>query len=246
MSATVAFEEDSRRALVRLCRPEAANAITTAMVQELHRICERLEASPKILVVTGEGPVFSAGADLREMRERRVGYALAGAHSGIFERLRRLPMPTIAAVNGPAMGGGAELAYACDFRIAVPSARFGQPEAGVGLLAAAGATWRLRELVGEGLANEVLLAGRVLSAEEALAARLVSEVVPEDRLLQAAEALADRVGRGAPVAVRLAKLALRLPREAHPSFDDVCQAVLFCTEDSAERITAFLDRHRAR
>jgi enoyl-CoA hydratase len=246
MSGTVGFEEDGRRALVRLSRPEAANAISSQMVRELHEVCERLESSPKILVLTGEGTVFSAGADLREMRERRVGYALAGLHSRVFGRLRRLPMPTIAAVNGPAMGGGAELAYACDFRLAVPSARFGQPEAGVGLLAAAGATWRLRELVGEGLANEVLLAGRVLSAEEALSARLVSEVVPGEQLLQAAEALVDRILRGAPVALRLAKLALQLPPEAHPAFDDVAQAVLFGTEDSAERISAFLDHHRAR
>lgn len=244
MSALV-LEEDGRRVLATLDRPSTRNAIDRSTVEELHSLCASLEQSPRVLVITGSGGMFASGADLRELRERRRDDALAGINSSIFDRIRRLPLPTIAAIGGPALGGGAELAYACDFRIATPAARLGNPETSLGILAAAGACWRLRELVGEPLANEMLMAGRVLSAEEALGARLVGSVVEEDRLLPAAEELVDRIGRGAPLALRLTKLALRMPREAHPAFDDVAQAVLFETEEKVERITAFLER-RAR
>jgi enoyl-CoA hydratase len=243
--SALVLEEDERRVLARLDRPATRNAIDRSTVEELHALCASLEAAPRVLVVTGSGGMFASGADLRELRERRRDDALAGINSSIFDRIRRLPMPTIAAVGGPALGGGAELAYACDFRIATPAARFGNPETSLGILAAAGGCWRLRELVGEPLANEMLLAGRVLSAEEALAARLVGSVVEEDRLLPAAEELVDRIGRGAPLALRLTKLALRMPRDAHPAFDDVAQAVLFETEEKVDRIAAFLEK-RAR
>ncbi|WP_308805490.1 enoyl-CoA hydratase/isomerase family protein [Acrocarpospora pleiomorpha] len=235
-------EEGPGRMLVRLNRPQVRNAIDAAMVADLHEVCAELERRPRVLVVTGTDGVFAAGADIRELRERRREDALAGINSGLFDRIARLPMPTIAAIDGPALGGGAELAYACDFRIATPRARFGNPETGLGIMAAAGACWRLRELVGEPLAKEILLAGRVLAAEEALDVRLVNQLVPEDELPAAADRLADRIGRNAPLALRLTKLALAAPPGAHPRFDDVAQAVLFETEDKHERMTAFLER----
>ena len=179
---------------------------------------------------------------LRELRERTREDALEGINSSLFDRLRRLPMPTIAAVNGPALGGGAELAYACDFRLATPVARFANPEVSLGILAAAGACWRLRELVGEPLANEMLLAGRQLDAAEAFAAGLVNELVEPEALTGRVEALIDDILRGAPLALRLTKLALRTPESAHPAFDNVAEAVLFETADKRERITAFLER----
>lgn len=238
----VAVEDDGRRVLVRLQRPETRNAIDAATVRALHELCASLELQPRILVITGSAGMFASGADLRELRDRRRDDALAGINSSLFDRVRRLPMPTIAAVDGPALGGGAELAYACDFRIATPAARFGNPEASLGILAAAGACWRLRELVGEPLANEILLAGRILEPEAALAARLVNEVVGHDELMDAVEGLVDEIARGVPLAVRLTKLALRMPPDAHPGFDDVAQAVLFETAEKTERITAFLER----
>ena len=150
----------------------------------------------------------------------------------------------IALIDGYALGGGAELAYACDFRIGTPTTKIGNPEPGLGILAAAGAAWRLRELVGEPLANEVLLAGRVLEADEALGVRLLNEVVGADDLEAAGHRLADRITKQAPLATRLTKSALLAPREAHPVFDNVAQAVLFETQDKHDRMTAFLDRRK--
>lgn len=244
--STLRVEERDDRALVTLARPERRNAIDQQMVDELHRVCALLEERPRVAVLAGEGGTFAAGADIAQLRERRRDDALRGINSGLFDRIRRLPMPTIALVDGHALGGGAELAYACDFRIGTPRTRIGNPETGLGILAAAGATWRLAELVGEPLAKEVLLAGRVLDAEEALGVRLLNEVVEPDELAAAGERWADRITAQAPLAVRLTKAVLHAPREAHPLLDDITQAVLFETADKHDRMTAFLERRRNR
>ena len=242
MSRTLRVDEQDDRVVVVLDRPEVRNAIDAAMVGELHEVCAGLEVRPKVLVLHGAGGVFAAGADIRQLRDRRRDDALAGINSGVFERVAQLPLPTVAAVDGHALGGGAELAYACDFRIATPRARFGNPEPQLGILAAAGACWRLRELVGLPLAKEVLLAGRVLDGEQAHRAGLVSELVEPDALLPAAHALVDRVLRSDALALRLTKLALAAPAGAHPRFDDVAQAVLFESEAKTQRMTEFLER----
>jgi enoyl-CoA hydratase len=241
-ATTLRVEESEDRVVAVLDRPDVRNAIDAAMVAELHELCAGLEASPRVLVLTGSGGVFAAGADIRQLRERRREDALAGINSGVFERVARLPLPTIAAVDGHALGGGAELAYACDFRLGTRRARFGNPEPQLGILAAAGASWRLRDLVGEPLAKQVLLAGRVLDGEQAHAAGLLSELVEPDELLPAAHALADRILRSDPLALRLTKLALHAPAGAHPRFDDVAQAVLFESEEKSLRMTAFLEK----
>lgn len=232
------------RIVAILDRPEARNAIDLEMVGELHHLCNQLESEPRVLVLTGSAGVFAAGADISQLRDRRRGDALAGINSGLFERIARLPLPTIAAVDGVALGGGAELAYACDFRIASRAAKFGNPEPQLGIMAAAGATWRLRTLVGDTVAKAMLLAGRVLDADEALAAGLVSEVVASEALLDAAHGLADRILRADTLALRLTKLAFAAPVEAHPVFDNVAQAVLFESEEKLRRMTAFLDGRR--
>lgn len=243
-TTTLRVEEHDDRLVVTLDRPEVRNAIDAAMVGELHAVCAALEARPQVLLLHGAGGVFAAGADIRQLRERRRDDALAGINSGVFERVARLPMPTVAAVDGHALGGGAELAYACDFRIATPRARFGNPEPQLGILAAAGASWRLRELVGEPLAKDVLLAGRMLDGEQAHRAGLATELVEPDELLGAAHALVDRILRADPLALRLTKLALHAPPGAHPHFDDVAQAVLFESEEKQRRMTAFLETRR--
>lgn len=243
-TTTLRVEERDDRLVVTLDRPEVRNAIDAAMVGELHAVCAALEARPQVLLLHGAGGVFAAGADIRQLRERRRDDALAGINSGVFERVARLPMPTVAAVDGHALGGGAELAYACDFRIATPRARFGNPEPQLGILAAAGASWRLRALVGEPLAKDVLLAGRVLDGEQASRAGLATELVEPEELLPAAHALIDRILRSDPLALRLTKLALHAPPGSHPSFDDVAQAVLFESEEKQRRMTAFLETRR--
>lgn len=244
MPEPVLLEQSGDRVVLRLNRPQARNAIDQEMVDALHSVCAGLEADPRIALIIGEGGTFAAGADIAALRDRRRAEALRGINSAVFDRIRRLPMPTVALIDGYALGGGAELAYACDFRIGTPTVKIGNPETGLGILAAAGATWRLAELVGEPLAKEILLAGRVLGADEALAVRLVTEVVEADDLLPAGHRLADRIARNAPLAVQMTKRVFHAPREAHPLIDDIAQAVLFETQDKHERMTAFLERRK--
>ncbi|WP_262403100.1 enoyl-CoA hydratase/isomerase family protein [Actinomadura sp. CNU-125] len=215
------------------------------MVAALHDACADVEQDPRVVLLIGEGPAFAAGADIAQLRDRRRDDALRGINSGIFDRIHRLPMPTVALVDGYALGGGAELAYACDFRIGTPRTRIGNPETGLGILAAAGAAWRLAELVGEPLAKEILLAGRVLTADEARAVRLLNDVVEPEELPAAGHRLADRITAQAPLATRLTKAVFHAPRDAHPFIDDLAQAVLFETADKHTRMTAFLDRRKA-
>jgi enoyl-CoA hydratase len=236
---TLGVEELADRVVVTLRRPEARNAITAAMVRELHEVCAGLEERPRLLLLTGDGGTFAAGADVGELRERGREQALAGINSRLFDRIARLPMPTVAAVDGYALGGGAELAYACDIRLASPAAVFGNPEPGLGILAAAGACWRLRELVGASVAKQVLLAGRRLDADDAYRLGLVAEVVPAGDLLKRAHALLDRMARSGALALRLTKLVADAPG-GHPVTDDLAQAILFESEEKQIRMDSFL------
>ncbi len=236
------IERGENRMIIRLNRPEVRNAIDLTMVEALHEVCAELEAHPQVAILTGTGGTFAAGADIGQLRERRRDDALAGINSKIFSRILDLPMPVIALIDGYALGGGAELAFAADFRIGTPSTKIGNPEPGLGILAAAGAAWRLRELVGEPRAKEILLAGRTLNADEARAIGLLNDVVDPDELEVAGEALAERIASFAPLAVRLTKSAFHAPREAHPLIDNIAQAVLFETDEKFARMDAFLAR----
>lgn len=239
---TLLVEERADRVVVLLNRPQVRNAIDQQMVDELHTVCEALEQSPKVLIIAGVEGVFASGADIAQLRERRRDDALQGINSTIFVRIAKLPMPVIAALDGYCLGGGAELAYAADFRIGTPGIRMGNPETGLGILAAAGASWRLKELVGEPVAKEILLAGRILNAEDALAVNLVTELVEPEALMDAAHALADRIGRQDPLAVRITKSVFHAPAEAHPLIDQLAQGILFESQAKFDRMQAFLDK----
>ncbi len=249
---TLLVEEREDRLLVRLHRPAVKNAIDQEMVAELHGVCAHLESAPKILILTGtpadpgtgSKAVFASGADIAQLRERRRDDALAGINSGIFDRIAKLPMPVIAALDGFALGGGAELAYAADFRIGTPALRMGNPETSLGILAAAGATWRLKELVGEPVAKHILLAGKIFTGEDCLAVGLITELVDPERLLDAAHALADRIAAQDPLAVRITKAVFHTPREAHPAIDTLAQGILFESPAKFDRMQAFLDRKK--
>ena len=242
---SVRIEERPDRLVVTLDRPERRNAIDAEMVERLHEVCHRLERDPKLLLLTGgaEG-IFASGADIAQLKERGKLDALAAINQGLFDRIRRLPLPTLAAVDGPALGGGAELAYACDMRICTDRAFFGQPEVRLGIIAGAGATYRLPQLIGEGLAKELLFTGRRMYAEEALAVRLVSRVVPPERLLDTAHEILDEVAKASPLALRLTKLAVDAPEGAHPRVELAAQAVLFEDEEKHRRMAEFLERRR--
>ncbi|GAA3216241.1 enoyl-CoA hydratase/isomerase family protein [Microbacterium terregens] len=268
MVNTLRMREGSDRLVVELHRPDVRNAIDDEMVAELHEVCSGLERDPRVLILTGASPgetstaetsagetspggtntaekgIFASGADIRSLLGRGRDQALQGINSGLFTRIARLPMPVIAAVDGYALGGGAELAYAADIRIASTRAVFGNPESAIGIMAAAGATWRLLELVGEPLAKEILFTGRRLTAEEALRVNLVASIHDPQDLLAAADALADRIGEQDPLAVRLTKRVLAAPRSAHPLVDDLAQAILFESDAKTERMTRFLNRSK--
>jgi enoyl-CoA hydratase len=229
------------RVVVVLDRPETRNAISRAMAAELHAVCADLEADPRILIIAGSPEVFASGADIAELRDRTAADALEGINSRAFDRIAKLPMPVIAAIDGWCLGGGAELAYAADIRIAGEGLKIGNPETGLGIIAAAGATWRLPAIVGPALAAELLLTGRTLDAAEALAAGLVSRVVPSAELLGAAHEIADRIARNDPLATRLTKAVLAAPRSAHPAIDEQTQALLFDSPEKHRRMTAFLE-----
>ena len=238
---TLIVEESTDRVVVTLSREKQRNAIDSDMIGELHEVCALVEQDPKIVILTGAGEHFAGGADINQLRARTRDDALRGINRNLFDRIAALPLPTIAAVRGYALGGGAELSYACDIRIASPTAVFGNPEPGLGIMAAAGASYRLPTLVGVSVAKQVLLGGRTLDAEVALRCGLVLEVVDEP--LAAAHSLADRIAKQAPLALKLTKKILDAPG-SHPWADDIAQAVLFETEDKQRRMTAFLEKKK--
>jgi len=232
------------RVIATLDRPATRNAIDQELVDALHALCAELEQVPRVLLLTGADGVFASGADIAQLRDRTGDDARRGINTTVFRRIQDLPMPVIAAIQGYALGGGAELAYAADVRIAAPDLRIGNPETGLGIIAAAGATWLLPELVGAARAADMLLTGRILDAEEALAWGLITAVHPADRLLDAAHAIADRIARADPLATRHTKTALRAPAAAHPDLELELQAELFERPEKHARMTAFLERTR--
>jgi enoyl-CoA hydratase len=232
--------------VLALHRPEARNAINLEVVNEMHAALEALgrDESTRVLILTGSGgTAFAAGADIRELRDRRSADALRGINSSLFLAVERFPLPTIAAVNGYALGGGCELALACDLRIAGESARFGQPEVGLGIIPAAGATYRLPRLVGAGRARELILTGRIIDSDEALRIGLINRRVPDDRVLEEARSTALLMARKGPLALRAAKLALEAsaygPDAGHVA-ERLAQAILFESADKREGMTAFI------
>lgn len=236
------IERHPDRVVARLNRPDKRNAIDREMIDALHALCEELETEPRTLIITGTDGVFAAGADITQLRARRADDARRGINATAFIRVRELPMPVIAAIDGYALGGGAELAYAADIRVASPTLKIGNPETGLGIMAAAGGTWRLGEIVGDGLASEMLLTGRLLTADEALRAGLVSAIHPASDLLPAAHAVADRIAANDPLATEHTKRAMRAPRDAHPAIDAELQAELFESPEKMRRMTAFLEK----
>ncbi|WP_124711311.1 enoyl-CoA hydratase/isomerase family protein [Gordonia insulae] len=238
---TIELHETDDRYVLTLDRPAQRNAINAQMIDELHRACEVIERAPKPVVITGRGDHFAGGADIGELRDRGRAEALDGINRTLFDRIARLPLPTVAAVSGYALGGGAELSYACDIRIATPTAVFGNPEPDLGILAAAGAGYRLPALVGESVAKQVLMAGRNLDADTALRTGLVMDVV--DDHLAAAHKVVDRITRQSSLALRFTKTIIDAPG-SQPWAADIAQAVLFETDDKHRRMTAFLERKR--
>ena len=244
--------EDSIATLT-ISRPEVQNALNLATVRECHAALQTLaaDASVGVLILTGAGDkAFVAGADINDIRARDLADGLAAINSSLFSVVERFPRPTIAAVNGFALGGGCELALACDIRIAADTAKFGQPELGLGIIPGAGATQRLPRTVGLGWAKHLVLTGEIIDATRALEIGLVTSVVPAAELGARAHELAQRILRQGPLAARLAKLALnassRVDLDSGLLIETLAQAICYDSEDKQEGTTAFLEKRSPR
>ena len=241
---------DGRVATLTVSRPEVRNALDTATVEEFHRALEEVRgARCTVLIVTGAGDkAFVSGADINAIRTRRRDDALFSVNSRLMSAVESHEAVSIAAVNGYALGGGCELALACDLRIAAQGAVFGLPEPTLGIIPGAGGTQRLPRIVGLGRAKEMILTGARWDARQALDYGLVSQVVPRSELMGAARALAERVLALGPLAVRLAKAALNaslhMPLSAGLAFESTAQAITFESRDKEEGTAAFLQKRK--
>jgi len=236
--------------LIRLNRPEAMNALNGAVMEQVAQALEAYDADAAIgaMVITGDDRAFAAGADIKEMAEATAVEMLLSDRIGRWDRLRRIHKPIIAAVSGWCLGGGNELAMACDMIVASETAKFGQPEINLGVIPGAGGTQRLTRAVGKAVAMEVVLNNRTLTAQEALMLGLVNRVVPVEAYLEEALRLANEIAARAPLAVRLGKEAVN---HAFESFlaDGVADErrafyFLFSSKDQKEGMQAFVAKRK--
>jgi enoyl-CoA hydratase len=241
---------EDRVAVLTVNRPDVRNALDTETVQEFHRALDEIQkARSTVLIVTGAGDkAFVSGADINAIRKRTRDDALASINSRLMSAIESHDAVSIAAVNGYALGGGCELALACDLRIAASNAVFGLPEPTLGIIPGAGGTQRLPRIVGLGRAKEMILTGARWDAARALEAGLVGRVVPLGELMPAARTLAAQILALGPLAVKLAKAALnassQMPLSAGLVFESTAQAITFASEDKTEGTTAFLEKRK--
>jgi enoyl-CoA hydratase len=249
---TITSEIDDHICLVRLNRPEALNALNAELMSEL---CDALAAADKdervrCIILTGSEKAFAAGADIKEMADR--GFVEAFSDDFFADEARRITAvrkPMIAAVAGFALGGGCELAMMCDFIIAADTAKFGQPEINLGVIAGLGGTQRLTRFVGKSKAMEMNLTGRFMDADEAERSGLVSRVVPAKKLMDEARAAAEKISEKSRVSVLAAKEAVNRSYETTLAegllFERRVFHSLFATEDQKEGMTAFAEKREA-
>lgn len=236
--------------LLTINKPQSLNALDSEVLRELGSVVAETAAdeSIRVLIITGEGRAFVAGADISEMVSKDPMQGLAFGKSGaeVFRAIEQLPIPVIAAVNGFALGGGCELAMACDLRIASSKAKFGQPEVGLGIIPGFSGTQRLPRLVGPAKAKELVYTGEVIRADEALRIGLVNKVVEPEALMDEALALAEKIAAQAPVAVQLAKKAIDTGLQADIdtgiAIENDLFALCFSTRGQKVRMEAFLNK----
>ncbi|MDI9646378.1 MAG: enoyl-CoA hydratase-related protein [Archaeoglobales archaeon] len=247
----VKLEFDGEIAIITLNRPEKLNALDTETRKELMEVFNQAEQRARVAIITGSGKAFAAGADINELIQRTPSIALEAGKLGteLFNRIEESDLVTIAAINGFALGGGCELAMACDIRIASKKAKFGQPEINIGIIPGAGGTQRLPRLVGLGMAKKMVLTGEMIDAEEAFRIGLVEEVVDDEKLMERAKEIARKILEKPPLAVRYAKKALNASRNMSLldglRYELSLFSILFSTEDAKEGMKAFLEKRKA-
>ncbi len=248
MAELVESSRDGHVVLLRINRPEARNALSPEVMELLAGELERLDPDPEVrcVVIAGSDKVFAAGADIKAMSERSFAEALRHPAASFWRRLAAIKTPMIAAVSGYALGGGCELALACDMIVAAEGATFGQPEITLGIIPGGGGTQRLARVLGKQLAMEYVLTGRRFDAETAQAMGLVNKVAKKGKWLEEAMALAQTVAERPPIAARLAKQAVIAAEETALSAGLENERRLYelamATEDRVEGMEAFLEK----
>ncbi|HMM19937.1 MAG TPA: short-chain-enoyl-CoA hydratase [Selenomonadales bacterium] len=247
------FQADNGLGIVAINRPGALNALNAATICELGRLLDELSKDDtiKAIILTGSGEKsFVAGADIAEMQAMTVikGRNWSKSAQAVLNKIENLPKPVIAAINGYALGGGCEIAMACDIRIASDKAKLGQPEVSLGIPPGFGGTQRLARLIGKGRAKELLFTGEMIDAPEAYRIGLVNKVVAPEELMDAAKAMAKKIMSRAPVAVQACKAAvnegLDMDLDSGIAYEAEVFGLCFATDDQKEGMAAFLEKRQ--
>lgn len=246
------LEQNDHIAIVTMNQPQVLNSFSMEVQKEFLALLEELENNPSLqgLIITGAGKAFAAGADIKQMANMNAGEALEFSRLGnrVFDKIESFKAVTVAAINGAALGGGCELALACDYRIAAVEAKLGQPEINLGIIPGWGGCGRLARLVGFPTARELVLSGKIITSTEALALKLVDQVVDKAVLLETAVNLMQNLLKNSPLTLRYAKEALHagymLPPDQATRKEQELFSRCFQTEDQKEGMKAFLEKRR--
>ncbi|MFV0497626.1 MAG: enoyl-CoA hydratase-related protein [Candidatus Fimivivens sp.] len=253
MYQTIQYQKNNNIGIVTINRPEVLNALNSVVISDLEQLMSEVEQDTKlaVLIFTGAGRSFVAGADIGE----QCPLDLAGGRkwgqrgSALLRRIEKLEIPTIAAVNGFALGGGCEIALCCDIMLASEKAKFGQPEVGLGITPGFSATLRLPRRVGVAKAKELIFSGRIIKADEAKEIGLVNAVYPAEALMDAAVEMAQSFAKNAPIAIRYAKACIdrgmQMDIDSGIALENEMFAMCFATADQKEGMTAFLNKRDA-
>lgn len=246
------IENEGPVCTMTISAPKSLNALNRAILEEIDAFVSSITDSVRVLIITGDGEKsFVAGADISEMAgfNEQEGLAFGQYGASVFRKIEDLPIPVIAAINGFALGGGCEIAMACDIRVAADNAVFGQPEVKLGIIPGFSGTYRLAKLVGQGMAKDLIYTGRNIKADEALRIGLVNAVLPHDEMMAYAMKLASMIVTNAPRAVAFAKKTINenydMDRTEALALENRNFGACFATSDQKEGMQAFLGKRKA-
>jgi len=246
------IENEGGITTLKISAPKSLNALNSTILKELGDFVENIGSTTRVLIITGDGEKsFVAGADISEMANlnEQEGYEFGKLGAKVFRAIELLPIPVIAAVNGFALGGGCELAMACDIRVCSSNAKFGQPEVGLGIIPGFSGTYRLPKLIGQGYAKEMIYTGKVIRADEALRIGLVNAVFEQSELIEKVMEMATMIIKNAPVAISLAKQSINegydLDADEAIAHENRLFGKCFATQDQKLGMDAFLNKRKA-